>query len=211
MRINRAKSLSWRDGIPLKREEAREKRERTGIKQARRPLPDNLPREPIIYPAGVVTFIRFTCQERGPLTAVMSKYQCLRALVAEPNRLEDRLFLANVTMPPRSLPKRLWCHRRTHCRCPRRRRDPGDWTDCIRDGSHPAPPRGNRAPLYRAGGHRRLPRDAWTFPYWRAIGRLGRSFCSGRRCLLAADGSTFFLRFPPHGKPLRAIWPAPNG
>ena len=29
----------------------KEKRERTGIKPARRPLPDNLPRERIIYPA----------------------------------------------------------------------------------------------------------------------------------------------------------------
>ena len=29
----------------------------------------------------------------------MSKYQFLRALVAEPNRLENRLYLANVTMP----------------------------------------------------------------------------------------------------------------
>ncbi|MGO9232697.1 MAG: formaldehyde-activating enzyme [Methylocella sp.] len=29
----------------------------------------------------------------------MSRYQCLRALVAEPNRLHNHLFLANVTMP----------------------------------------------------------------------------------------------------------------
>ena len=32
-------------------EKQREKRERTGIKPARRPLPDNLPRERIVYPA----------------------------------------------------------------------------------------------------------------------------------------------------------------
>jgi DNA invertase Pin-like site-specific DNA recombinase len=29
----------------------------------------------------------------------MPKFQCLRKLVAQPNRLENRLFLANVTMP----------------------------------------------------------------------------------------------------------------
>jgi hypothetical protein len=31
----------------------------------------------------------------------MSKFQCFRTLVAEPNRLGNRLFLANVTTPSR--------------------------------------------------------------------------------------------------------------
>ncbi len=31
----------------------------------------------------------------------MLKYQCVKALVAEPNRLQNRLFVANMTMPPR--------------------------------------------------------------------------------------------------------------
>jgi hypothetical protein len=34
---------------------------------------------------------------RGPLSARMFIFQCLRALAAEPNRLGNRLFLANVT------------------------------------------------------------------------------------------------------------------
>ena len=36
---------------------------------------------------------------KGTLTARIFKYQCFRALIAEPNRLKSRLFLANVTMP----------------------------------------------------------------------------------------------------------------
>jgi hypothetical protein len=48
---------------------------------------------------GIVTCVGFTCQKREALTTRMSKFQCLRDLVAQPNRLENRLFLANVTMP----------------------------------------------------------------------------------------------------------------
>jgi hypothetical protein len=36
----------------------------------------------------------------------MSKFQCLGELVAQPNRLENRLFLANVTMPLQAF---VWC------------------------------------------------------------------------------------------------------
>ena len=43
------------------------------------------------------TLVGFTCQQRGTLTARIFKYQCFRALIAEPNRLKSRLFLANVT------------------------------------------------------------------------------------------------------------------
>jgi hypothetical protein len=39
--------------------------------------------------------IRFTYQLRGPLAANVSKNECLRATVAEPNQLENRHFLAN--------------------------------------------------------------------------------------------------------------------
>jgi hypothetical protein len=35
----------------------------------------------------------------GVLKARMAKIKCLRTLVVELNRLENRLFLANVTMP----------------------------------------------------------------------------------------------------------------
>ena len=35
----------------------------------------------------------------------MFKYQCFRPLIAEPNRLKNRLFLANVTMPVETLPE----------------------------------------------------------------------------------------------------------
>ena len=48
---------------------------------------------------GFVTFMGFTCQYGGALSARMS-IQCLRVLVGEPNRLGNRLFLANVTIPP---------------------------------------------------------------------------------------------------------------
>jgi DNA-binding transcriptional LysR family regulator len=52
---------------------------------------------------GIVTFVGFTCQLREALAACMSKFQCLRELVAPPNRLENRLFLVNVTMPLRGI------------------------------------------------------------------------------------------------------------
>jgi 4-diphosphocytidyl-2C-methyl-D-erythritol kinase len=47
----------------------------------------------------IVTFLGFTCQLRGAFAARMSKFQCFSELAALPNRLENRLFLANVTMP----------------------------------------------------------------------------------------------------------------
>ena len=49
---------------------------------------------------GFVTFVGFTCQYRAALSARMSIFQCLKTFVAEPNRRENRLFFANVTMPP---------------------------------------------------------------------------------------------------------------
>jgi hypothetical protein len=46
-----------------------------------------------------VTFVGFTCLAGVALSVRMSIFQCLRALVAEPNWLKNRLYLANVTMP----------------------------------------------------------------------------------------------------------------
>jgi hypothetical protein len=48
---------------------------------------------------GFVTFADFTCQQGRAFSAPMEIFQCVRTLVAEPNRLGNRLFLANVTMP----------------------------------------------------------------------------------------------------------------
>jgi hypothetical protein len=47
---------------------------------------------------GFVTFAGFACQ-CGALIATMSKFQCLRKRIAQPNRLESHLSLTNVTMP----------------------------------------------------------------------------------------------------------------
>jgi hypothetical protein len=49
--------------------------------------------------AGFVTFADSTCQQGRAFSAPMEIFQCVRTLVAEPNRLGNRLFLANVTMP----------------------------------------------------------------------------------------------------------------
>jgi hypothetical protein len=49
--------------------------------------------------SGIVTFVGFTCQQRVAFKARMSKFQCLRVVIAAPARLENRLFLSNVTMP----------------------------------------------------------------------------------------------------------------
>ena len=40
---------------------------------------------------------------RARRSRLASIFQCLRALVTEPNRLGNRLFLANVTMPRRGV------------------------------------------------------------------------------------------------------------
>ena len=42
---------------------------------------------------------RFLSFQPGALKARMSKFQCLRTLIAELNPLENRLFLPKVTIP----------------------------------------------------------------------------------------------------------------
>jgi hypothetical protein len=51
-------------------------------------------------PAGLCHVRGFTCHYRVALSARMLIFQRLRALAAEPNWLENRLYFANVTMPP---------------------------------------------------------------------------------------------------------------
>lgn len=53
----------------------------------------------IVAEAGFVTFAAFTCQKRTALSLRMFIFQRLKALIAEPNWLENRLYFANVTMP----------------------------------------------------------------------------------------------------------------
>jgi len=68
---------------------------------------------------GIVTFASFTCQPRGALEDRMEEKQRFRELAIVANPLENRLFLASVTMPGISF----WRHRR-RCRimqkCPKR-------------------------------------------------------------------------------------------
>ena len=45
-------------------------------------------------------------------------------------------FFAGLIRRPRRLSQWLRRDRRAHCRRPRRRRDPGDRADCLRDGPH---------------------------------------------------------------------------
>jgi hypothetical protein len=52
---------------------------------------------------GFVAFIGSTCQRPQTLELRMNKVQCVRARVTQPNRLKNRLFLANVTMPWRAV------------------------------------------------------------------------------------------------------------
>lgn len=40
--------------------------------------------------SGFVTFVGITCQSSGPVSPCMSIFQCLRTLVADPNRLGNR-------------------------------------------------------------------------------------------------------------------------
>jgi hypothetical protein len=48
---------------------------------------------------GIVTFASFTCQPRGALEDRMEENQRFRELAIGANPLENRLFLASVTMP----------------------------------------------------------------------------------------------------------------
>jgi hypothetical protein len=48
---------------------------------------------------GIVTFASFTCQPRGALEDRMKENQRFRELATVANLLENRLFLASVTMP----------------------------------------------------------------------------------------------------------------
>jgi len=48
---------------------------------------------------GIVTFASFTCQPRGALEDRMEENQRFRELAIVANPLENRLFLASVTMP----------------------------------------------------------------------------------------------------------------
>jgi hypothetical protein len=53
--------------------------------------------------SGIVTFASFTCQPRGALEDRMKENQRFRELAIVTNPLENRLFLASVTMPPNAL------------------------------------------------------------------------------------------------------------
>jgi hypothetical protein len=54
------------------------------------------PRSGYSLPLRLALLAPFNCQSPEALKARMSKFQCLSTLVAELNRLEYRLFLANV-------------------------------------------------------------------------------------------------------------------
>jgi hypothetical protein len=121
----------------------------------------------------------------------------LLLLAAVPTRGLRAPVLRGPDSRTRRLPRRVERHRRVRCRRSRRRRDPGDRTDCLRDGANAAHPRRNRAPLHIAGRCRRLRRDVWARPYRRAVRRLARGLRDCRRCPCRRHGLVAHVAVAP--------------